>query len=1114
MSYANGVTPAVALRALRDRWAGVPAAERANAQSYISELSAALGVPAPQPAGSGYEFELPVKLVTRDGTETQGFIDCYKTGCFILEAKDVAGGASDVALRRAYGQARQYAAHDPSGTAPPYLLVLDVAKSLLVYHRWGGTYQGYAAAHRIDLATLDQRPHDIDLLRDIWTQPSRRDPRQHAQAVTQEIASKLAALAAALEGRGFEPERVARFLMRVVFSCFAEDVDLLPRDAFRQTVQRAGVEGDPVKFKRALETLWHAMDEGGMFGFESLLRFNGHFFRDAEALPLEQADIVLVLAAAKADWKDVEPTIFGTLLTRALDPVERHRLGAEYTPRAFIERLVRPTVEEPVRERWTAVQVEVLQLRETGKPKDRSTAEQRLRDFLGWMQGLRVLDPACGSGNFLYVTMHVLKDIEYEVVRELEALTGHQELRMQEIGPANFLGIEVKPWAREIAELTLWIGFHQFWKRHHAVQPPEPVLADTGTLELRDAVLAWDAIRPAPARARPDPTPRFAHPVTGSLVPDPEARLTYDEHVGARPAPWPRADFIVGNPPYLGAHRQREALGDGYVDALRTAYKELPDTADYVTYWWYRAAEEVTAGRTQRAGLITTNSITQSQNRGVIGAAAEKGARVAWAVSDHVWYEGGDGAEVRVAMTVIAKDPPYATLVSVARIERVRGEVAITGEVRVPRLNADLTAHADVASATALALRANQGLSHRGVCLVGEGFVLQADEAQRILKMDSAYADVVRPLRNGKDITARPRGVYVIDFGMRDEEAAARYTVPFDLVRARVKPERLANARGSRARFWWRFGEPNPRMRAAAEGLTRIIVTSMTSKHRTFRFESPTVVPDQGLVVVTSDDPFVLGVLSSRIHELWALASGGRMGVRNTPRYNNAVVFDTFPFPDATPDQRRVVGDLALRIEAHRNAALQRDPNLTLMKLYDVVAALRTGEPLTVAQRLAYESGACATLLDLHEALDTAVATAYSWSWPKPDALVLERLVDLHRARVAEERNASPRWLRPELQAARSSVRANATSLDLDHEEVSNEDEASAPSLKNWPADAIGQITVLRSMAAMTPVSIDEAVQRLAGAKREIVHRHLETLAMLGEVRDVGGGRYAVAAGV
>ncbi len=1110
MTTPSATSPEIALRALRDRWADTKAAERANAQSYLRELCEALGVPSPQPAGSGYEFELPVKLITRDGTEANGFIDCYKAGHFILEAKDVQGGASDVALRRAYGQARQYAAHDPSGMAPPYLLVLDVAKTLLVYHRWGGTYQGFAAGHRIDLATLDQRRADIDLLRDIWTAPTKRDPRQHAQAVTQEIAAKLATLASALESRGFEPERVARFLMRVVFSCFAEDVDLLPREAFRQTVQRAGVEGDPIKFQRALETLWHAMDEGGMFGFESLLRFNGHFFKDAEALPLEKADIVLVLEAAKADWKDVEPTIFGTLLTRALDPVERHRLGAEYTPRAFIERLVRPTVEEPVRERWTAVQAEALQLRETGKPKDRAAAEQRMREFLGWMQGLRVLDPACGSGNFLYVTMHVLKDIEYEVVRELEALTGHQELRMQEIGPANFLGIEVKPWAREIAELTLWIGFHQYWKKHHAVQPPEPVLMDTGTLELRDAVLGWDLVRHVPEKDRPDPTPRIPHPVTGELVPDPTATLPYLEHVGARAAPWPEADFIVGNPPYLGEKRQRDVFGDGYVDALRSAYPAVPDSADFVSYWWYRAAEAVASGRALRAGLITTSTIIQSKNRSLIRDAATRGAHVVWAAPDHPWVEGADGAAVRVAMTVVARDTGSSTVVTVDDDARIKSEA------RVRRLNDDLSAYADVPTAAAQPLRANAGLSWQGFKLVGDGFIIQPDEAASLLNEDPGHAEVLRPLRNGRDLATRPRGVSVIDFGIRTEQEARRYPRLYDIVRTRVKPERDANANISRRKNWWRFGRTNEGLRNAVAELPRYIATVEVSKHRYFTFLDKAVAPDGALVVIGTSDAFHLGVLSSSAHSTWALAAGGRMGVGNDPRYNKTLCFDSFPFPTPSNPVREEIGRLALAIEAHRTTALERHQSVTVTGLYNILQKLAADEHLTAKERAIFEKGSCGVLLDLHRELDAAVAEAYGWSWPEPPALILERLVALHDRRVEEEAAGTVRWLRPDYQRPRfggeTDAQAPAPTLGLpDAPSVAAAPAATAPT--PWPADAIGQITVLRSMAAMTPVSIEEAVQRLVGAKRDIVHRHLETLAMLGELRDVGGGRYAVAAG-
>ena len=1102
-------TPA-ALKTLADAWAGVAAAERANAQLYVTELCDALGVPRPRGAGSGYQFEFPVKIGTRDGSETQGFVDCYKAGHFVLEAKDADAGASDSALRKAFGQARLYALNDPTGMAPPYLLVLDVGKTLLVWHKWGGAYQGYQAGHRIDLATLHMRPADVALLRDIWLEPTKRDPRQHAQAVTTEIATKLATLAAALEARGFAQERVARFLMRVVFSCFAEDVDLLPRDAFRKTVERAGVAGDPDRFARTLEALWQAMDTGGMFGYESLLRFNGHFFQSAEALPLTRDEISLLLEASKADWSEVEPTIFGTLLTRALDPVERHRLGAEYTPRAFIERIVRPTVEEPVRERWTAVQAEVVQLTATGKAKDKTTAEQRVRGFLDWMHGLRVLDPACGSGNFLYVTMHVLKEIEHEAVRELEALTGHPELRMQEIGPQNFLGIEVKPWAREIAELTLWIGFHQFWKRHHAVQPPEPVLQDTGTLELRDAVLAWDTVRHVPERDRPDPTPRLLHPVTGDRVPDPACTLPYYAHINARPAVWPDADFIVGNPPFMGQFRQREALGDGYVEALRAAYPDVPDAADLVMYFVRHAADAVARGRTMRAGLITTQSVTQQQNRQVLEAAISRGVRPLWAIADHYWNDGSDDARVRVAMTILAKDPPRATLV------QVDGAARVIATSHVPRLNSDLTAHADVASAAQVPLRSNVGLCTRGFMVAGAGFVLPTTEATLLLESDDSHRALIKRYRNGKDLTTRPRDVWVIDFAWCSEEEAKTFPVLYDIVRDRVKPERDAAADPGRRRNWWNFGRANEQLRSALAGLPRYIATPETAKHRTFEFLDGDVAPDNAVVCVTVADAFVHGVLNSRIHATWALTAGSRLGIDGTPRYNKGPCFDAFPFPDPDPAARARIADLAERIDAHRKAALARSSSVGMTVMYNVVDKLRDGGVLSKAEQEVHRVSACGVLRDMHDRLDTLVAEAYGWSWPEPAALIIERLVALHDSRAEEESRGLVRWLRPDYQRPRfgSIVKGDA---ELDMSDAAPGASSSPPSVAStvpWPGDAIGQITVLRGMATATPLSVDDAMQRLSGARRDIVHRHLETLALLGEVRTTTDGRYAIAAGV
>ncbi len=497
-------------------------------------------------------------------------------------------------LRRAFGQVRNYVTYAPGGL-PPFVMVMDVAKTLIVWDRWSGNYGDWHAGRRIDLRNLHERAEDAAFLRTIWTDPQSLDPRAKSQAVTKEVAGHLANLARALEGEGYDQELVARFIMRCVFTMFAEDIGLLPGEPFRQVLERC--LDDPSSFPEQATDLWKAMDAGGRFEYKKLLCFNGHFFRDAETLPLSKTALITLGLAAASDWQHVEPAIFGTLLTRALDPKERHRLGAEFTPREFVERVVRPTVEEPIRERWVAEQAVVLQLREAGKKKE---AEKRLRAFHDWMKGLRFLDPACGSGNFLYVTMHIVKRIELEVLGELEEVTGKRELLFDEVHPKQFYGIEIKLWAREIAELVLWIGYHQFWKAHHHHRPKEPILEDTGTIECRDAVLAFDDIRRDPSQDRPDPTPRIKHPVTGELVPNPAVKLKYLQYVNARPAEWPKADFIVGNPPYMGVGRQREEFGDGYVDALRLAYRDVPDATDFVMYWWHRAAGEVGAGRTLR----------------------------------------------------------------------------------------------------------------------------------------------------------------------------------------------------------------------------------------------------------------------------------------------------------------------------------------------------------------------------------------------------------------------------------------------------------------------------------------------------------------------------------
>ncbi|MDQ8153066.1 MAG: class I SAM-dependent DNA methyltransferase [Gemmatimonadota bacterium] len=1111
-TVASSVVPAdvlVRLRQLADDWRDIDANERAAFQTWFLKFCEALDVPGPVPPHDDYRFELPVRVVDREGTESSNFIDCWKAGHFALEAKATGEAKPERALRRAFGQVRNYAAH-VSGDSPPFLMVVDIPRTLMVWDRWSGSYGDFAAGKRIALLTLHERPDDVALLRDILTNPAARDPRGRAQAVTQAIAGRLAHLAARLESRGYEQERVARFLMRCVFSCFAEDVGLLPTRLFERTLETARVAGGPEHVGRVLSQLWQTMDAGGSFGADLVHRFNGHFFKTVESLPLDADDIDLLVDASRFDWARVEPSIFGTLLVRALDPAERHRLGAEYTPRAYIERLVEPTVVEPIRERWTAVQGSVLQLEESGKKKDTDAALTTLVEFHAWMRGLRFLDPACGSGNFLYVTMAAVKRVELEVLHEIERVSGGQGgLVLEEVHPRQFYGIEIKPWAREIAELTLWIGYHQFWRDAHGGRtPPDPILEDTGTLECRDAILAYDGVRHVPAKDRPDPTPRLVHPVTGELVPDPSARLPYYEHINARPAEWPAADFIVGNPPYLGQARQREAFGDGYVEALRSAYPMLPDSIDLVMYWWYRSAACVAGGTAARAGLITTNSITQLQNRAAIAAARELGANVIWVVPDHPWRAESDGASVRVALTVMGTSSGAATLVRVDDDARILFKHQHRGS-----LNDDLSAGADVATAARTPLRSQAGLASPGLKLHGPGFILLADEATNLIAADPPISSVIRPYRNGRDLATRPREVFVIDFGVLSEQEARDFTVPFDIVRSRVKPERDSNNDRSTRAHWWRFGRNREDFRPALAGIKRYFATPETSAHRVWTPLPHTVAPDNTLVCVAVEDGWVFGVLCSTVHTAWAIAAGSRLGIGNDARYNKTLCFDPFPFPDASPDHRATIAAIAERLDAHRTAALARDERVTMTGMYSVVEKLRAGTALTPKERVIHEIAACGVLKDIHDELDAAVAAAYAWPWPMPTEEILERLVALHDERVAEEQRGLVRWLRPEYQIPRFGVGTQPAALALDDVPTRSSPEAKTPAAEvpavAWPDTAVEQITLISAALAQGAQSPEVLTARFAGAKRELVERHLETLALLGEARRLPRGSYA-----
>ncbi len=1119
------------------------------------DLCDLLGVERPHPTSDqGYMFERPITFVHGSGSTSTGRIDCYKRGSFVLESKKLKASAAtkrfDEALLRARSQGENYARALPAEEGrPPFVVVVDVGRVIELYaefSRSGGTYAPFPdpANHRILIEDF-RKPELLDRLRAIWTDPLSLDPARANARVTRTVATELAAVARSLEADGHASPAVAGFLTRCLFSMFAEDVGLLPTlenedGAFAGLLRRH--REDPATLRQMLVSLWRDMDVGGFSPAlaKKVLRFNGKLFKNSDAedyaLPLKPEQIDRLLTAARCDWKEVEPSIFGTLLERALSPKDRHSLGAHYTPRAYVERLILPSLVEPLRQEWKDAQTAALLLAQEadgleGKKKEDKMAEActELRRFHQRLCTLRVLDPACGSGNFLYVALEHLKRLEGEVINQLHTFGDAQSslgLEGQTVTLRQLLGIELNEQAAALAELVLWIGFLQWHIRTFgSADVAEPVVHDYGNIQNRDAVLDYEHREPE-LNAHGQPITRWdgetfkPHPVTGQPVPDEASQVVQWRYVNPRQAEWPKADFIVGNPPFIGNKRMREALGDGYADALRATWPEVPESADFVMYWWHKAAETVRQGQAERFGLITTNSLSMIFNRRVIEAhqAATPPLSLAFAVPDHPWVDSADGAAVRISMSVGIRGNSEGKLQTVRQEhEGDGGEVSVELMTRQGVIHADLKVGANVAGAKRL--QANDRLSNRGVIPHGAGFTITPDEARSLgLGTVPGLEQHIRPYRNGRDLTGTPRGVLVIDlFGLQADEVRQHFPAVYQWLLERVKPERDQNPRPRRRDFWWRFAEDQPRMRESIEGLPRYIATVVTAKHRVFQFLDASVLADDAMLCIASDDPLKLGVLSSAVHVFWALATGSTLEDR--PRYIKTTCFDAFPFPDLDPTGALAerIRSLADQIDAHRKTQLAAHPDATLTATYNVLEKLRSGETLSAKEKVIHEHGLVAVLKSLHDELDAAVLQAYGWSdLTMPDATdeLLMRLVALNAERAAEELSGIVRWLRPDYQATEAAA-PTQSDLDVDDDEpqiVATTTGAASAVQRPWPSGLAEQIKAVADAVARSPhpLSLDGIAEQFKsrGRWRDRLPVILDALETLGTIQSLPDGRW------
>ncbi len=994
------------------KYRGVQLNEVALYVSHFNDLCALVGHPQPvemDRVGETFTFQKgalkpPLSAAESGGEELgvrrRGFADVWFRGHFAFEYK-TPGKHKD--LREAYRQLQLYR----ESLENPYLLVVCDVTRYEVHTNFPNTVTKTFAFTHEDIARntplAGERFSAAQILRHLFFDPEALRPEKTTEAVTQDAARQFAALADSMHKHKVAPVQAARFLVKLVFCLFCEDVGLLPKDLFTRIVD--STKAQPREFVRHMRDLFGAMAEGGriMWG-ERIAHFDGGLFRHAEADPdvveFDGEDLLRLAKAAQLNWADTDPSIFGTLFERALDVEgKRAQLGAHYTSRADIETLVEPVLMAPLRREWEEVKARTADYLDwhltpaSGTPSPdanfsvgrgargegkRAALEKLLRDFQQTLVDTTVLDPACGSGNFLYVSLNLLKDLEKQVIT-FGLSVGITDLEPR-VTPAQLRGIEKDDFAYQLASIVVWIGYLQ-WKARNGYSPAgeTPILKPLDTIQQMDAILEVAESSPSPQLS---PSGRGGGPRKNRDHPPFSQREKGAGGMRAISEPtWPAATVIVGNPPFLGGKRMRTELGDFYVDALFELYDgRVPREVDLVCYWFEKARAMIEAGNVKRTGLLATSSIRGGASRKVLERIKKTGG-IFWAWSEREWIL--DGAAVEVSMIGFDDGEEKSHLL---------------GGRPVIKINSDLTASTDLTQAKRL--QENLNLSFMGVTPAGE-FDIPESVARYWMTMPPnpngrSNSDVLRSYYNGIDLTRRPRNVWIVDFGVNiPEEEAALYEAPFQHLVHKVKPERAKNNRAAYRDKWWLFAEARPAMREALKPLDRYIGTSMVSKHFFFCWIPNEVLPANLLIVVARDDDYFFGSLQSRIHEVWALRQG--TSLEDRPRYTPTTTFETFPFP--WPPGKEPKRDPRVKAIAEAARELNEKRESWLNPYKDEPSALRADLFKLTLTNLYNKRPEWLRLA--HEKLDRAVLDAYGWPHTLSDDEILARLLDENLKREA-----------------------------------------------------------------------------------------------------------------
>ena len=894
------VNPTISPREFIDKWDGKDFGERQASQEMFLDVCRLVGHSTPVQFGNRDEF-------TFEKAVPGGSADAFLEGHFVWEFK-----GQDRQLNDAVTQAVGYARHLKN---PPLIIV-----SSFETIRIETNFQGMELVrYDISLGELVQQ-EKFDLLNQAFHNPDSLRPTRTIDAVTQETAKIFSDIVSDMEGQSSDPEALAVHLNRVIFCLYAEDAGLLPEGLFTNILYSNRQRPD--LSNRAIANLFGQMATGGLFGTQEIAYFNGDLFKGDAAIELNSNALQRLGEAVEANWRSIEPSVFGTLFERALDASKRAQTGAHYTGASDIELVVEPVVMTPLRREWEATKQEVNDLLDED---DNESGEARLGAFRDRLASVKVLDPACGSGNFLYISLKSLLDLEREVI-DFAANKGWAGLTPR-VQPNQMLGLEVNHYAAELARTALRIGYVQWHQANGFPYTQSPILTPLDTIRQTDAIL--------------DLTDR-------SNPKEPE---------------WPEAEFIVGNPPFLGFKSFGESLNASYRSTLRRLYlNRVPKNSDLCCFWFEKARAQIEQGKTTRAGLLATQTIRSKNSRPVLES-IKKSGDIFFAISDQNWSLKG----ASVHTSVICFDDGTET-------ERI-----LDGE-SVSQINVDLTGGTDLT--VARELPENRDLAYQGVGKVGK-FDISDSLAQDMLTQSNPHkrpnSDVIKRWIIGEDIAQGGHHEWIIDFGASASmDEAALYESPFEYVKANVMPTRVTNATPWRAEHWWLHGSPASTMKTKLAAIDRYIATPKVAKHRFFVWLEADVLPSNTVIAIASDDDYLFGVLSSSPHELWARRVGSQLReAESGGTYTVGDCFKKFPFPEPNEAQRRSIAAAAVELCGKR-----ANESRTLTDLYNE-------RP---------------TWLDLaHKKLDEAVAEAYGWPADLSDEEILEKLLALNLERTAAQ---------------------------------------------------------------------------------------------------------------